>query len=606
MQIYGASKALGIGTVITMKDRYTPLVIVLRVYKQTLKAAPWSGVLSPLYYLLEGIFPVFITIISAGLFNEVYSYSQGKTEGYPLYFYGGVLLAGYVLKQILQFISNITINAGVYERCTDYHKQAIAHKSSRLPLILYEDSETMNIKARAMDCVNREILSQIYMSSAVFATSAISIISLVSVLASYNLLFILLSLLTVMPYFIARRLRGKDFYALKKRQTKRVRYRDYLWEMFNDKTAVKEMRTMGFDQYLREQFKETRVEIDKELWEFSKKDALSLLFCDTIRGIGYTASVVLALVLTVSGEINIGLFGASIGAFLSVQNETKKFLMDLGSLPEKIAFAKDYYAFLDLPEERKGSVQKESLTENIKLKQLEFTYPNAGRKTIKGVNLEIHKGEKIAVIGENGSGKTTLSKLILGLYPVQRGAVTYDGEALEGLNQEALFQMISIIPQDFMRYSLTLRENICISDLARSDTDRDILEVLEMVKLDIDPSGLNRTLGREFDGLELSGGQWQKLSIARGLFKRSEIIVMDEPTSALDPLIENEILMNFLTVAQDKTAIIVSHRTGLCRHVDRIVVMKAGEIVEVGSHSELIQREGEYTRLYTTQEQWYV
>lgn len=606
MQIYGASKALGIGTVMTMKDKYTPLVIVSRVYKQTLKAAPWSGILSPLYYLLEGIFPVFITIISARLFNEIYAYSQGRTEAEPLFFYGGVLLAGYVVKQILQFISNITINAGVYERCTDYHKQAIAHKSSRLPLILYEDSETMNIKARATDCVNREILSQIYMSSAVFATSAISIISLVSVLASYNLLFILLSLLTVIPYFIARRLRGKDFYALKKRQTTRVRYRDYLWEMFNDKTAVKEMRTMGFDQYLREQFKETRVEIDKELWEFSKKDALSLLFCDTIRVIGYTASVVLALVLTLSGKINIGLFGASIGAFLSVQNETKKFLMDLGSLPEKIAFAKDYYTFLDLTEEQKGSVQKKGLSNSIRLEQLEFTYPNAAAKTIKGVNLEIHKGEKIAIIGENGSGKTTLSKLVLGLYPVQNGTVTYDGEAVEELNQETLFQMISIIPQDFMRYSLTLRENICIADLGRSDADSDILDVLALVDLDIDASGLDLTLGREFDGLELSGGQWQKLSIARALFKKSEIIVMDEPTSALDPLIENQILMNFLTVAQGKTAIIVSHRTGLCRHVDRIVVMKAGEIVEVGSHSELIQRDGEYTRLYTTQEQWYV
>lgn len=261
---------------------------------------------------------------------------------------------------------------------------------------------------------------------------------------------------------------------------------------------------------------------------------------------------------------------------------------------------------MDLTEEQKGSVQKKGLSNSIRLEQLEFTYPNAAAKMIKGINLEIHKGEKIAVIGENGSGKTTLSKLILGLYPVQHGTVTYDGEALTGLDQEALFQMISIIPQDFMRYSLTLRENICISDLGRTNVDRDILDVLAMVDLDIDPAGLDRTLGREFDGLELSGGQWQKLSIARGLFKKSEIIVMDEPTSALDPLIENQILMNFLTVAQGKTAIIVSHRTGLCRHVDRIVVMKAGEIVEVGSHSELIQRDGEYTRLYTTQEQWYV
>ncbi|MFD2877029.1 ATP-binding cassette domain-containing protein [Paenibacillus rhizoplanae] len=117
------------------------------------------------------------------------------------------------------------------------------------------------------------------------------------------------------------------------------------------------------------------------------------------------------------------------------------------------------------------------------------------------------------------AGKTTLSKLILGLYPVQQGRITYDGEALEGLNQETFFQMVSIISQDFMRYSLTLRENVSISDLERADADRDILGVLAMVDLDMDPAQLDRMLGREFDGLELSGGQWQKLSIARGLFQ---------------------------------------------------------------------------------------
>ena len=176
------------------------------------------------------------------------------------------------------------------------------------------------------------------------------------------------------------------------------------------------------------------------------------------------------------------------------------------------------------------------------------------------------------------------------------------------IDKNSLYSYLSIIPENFMSYSLTLRENIAISDLKHLEDDMLInnsLASLGLQSLLSEVGGLDEQLGREFGGKELSGGQWQKIAIARGLFKTSELIILDEPTSALDPLLETEILQQFIEIAKNKTAVIISHRVGLCKLADRIVVMKAGQICEIGTHHELIEKDGEYKRLYTAQEQWY-
>ncbi len=222
--------------------------------------------------------------------------------------------------------------------------------------------------------------------------------------------------------------------------------------------------------------------------------------------------------------------------------------------------------------------------------------------------MAIKKGEKIVILGVNGSGKTTLSKLILGLYPPDEGEIYYDNISLDEIERESLYNHVSAISQNFVAYSLTLRENVAISDLKKISDDSIITDTIKNVGLgDLlnSTDGLEMQMGREFGGAELSGGQWQKLAIARGLFKPSEFIILDEPTSALDPIIETEILKQFIEIAKNKTAIIISHRVGLCKLADKIIVMKDGQICEIGTHSSLINNNGEYQRLYTSQEQWY-
>ena len=364
------------------------------------------------------------------------------------------------------------------------------------------------------------------------------------------------------------------------------------------------MRVMGFDGYITDKWRDTRDEVNEELWAVQKKDAISLLLCDGFRIVCYGASVVIVLIFALRGQVSIGVFGAAISAFLGLQNSMQNLLEYIGRFPEQLSYAADYYSFLDTPEEQNGVTEYPGLCESIKLEGISFKYPNSERFALKPLDLTIRKGEKIAVLGENGSGKTTLSKVLLGLYPTDSGQILYDGKPVSDFTKDSFYSGISAIAQDFVSYSLTMRENIAVSDLSLMQNDDAIKSVLDNAGID-DDIGLDVVMGREFGGEELSGGQWQKIAIARGLFKNSELIVLDEPTSALDPLIETEILTKFIKAAEGKTALIISHRIGLCKLVDRIIVMKDGEITEDGTHDVLLASGGEYARLYDAQAKWY-
>ena len=591
-----------------MNKKYNSAQILIKVYRQTLKAVPFSGISGVINYLAQGLFPAFTSLILARLFDGAYNLSQGENIPTSVVFYGVLFVLAYAIVYILQFVCSITINAGIYERCTSYYNMKISEKTAKLPLMSFENSDILNLQSRARDCVGREILSQIYMSSTVFITSGISIVSTIMVLSAFNLWFIPISILSVLPYFIARIIRGKEFYLLKQSQAKKSRRLGYLWGLFNNKQSVKEMRVMGFGNYITDKWIEVRDEVNEELWQYNIKDGKSLLFCDALKIIGYGLSILLGLMLVLNNSISVGVFGACIAAFAAMQEATKSFLIDFGAMPEKVAFANDYFEFLDLSEEHNGNNLFSGLKKEITIDQLSFQYPNCENYALKNISLTIQKGEKIVILGVNGSGKTTLSKLILGLYPPAKGNIYYDNIPLNEIERKSFYQCVSAISQNFVAYSLTLRENIAISDLEKISNDSIIAKTIKSVGLNElleSDNELDMQMGREFGGAELSGGQWQKIAIARGLFKQSEFIILDEPTSALDPIIETEILKQFIEIAKSKTAIIISHRVGLCKLADRIIVMKEGQICEIGKHSDLIKNNGEYKNLYTSQEQWY-
>lgn len=585
-----------------------PMIIQTRAFMQIIKTTPISGTLSLVYKVVEGLFPAYITSILALLYTAVADYVDGKQEISVVYKLGGLLLLGHIVNQIFQLISSITINAALYEKANNYAQGKLHEKSAELPLIAYENASLMDCKRRAEECANREILSQLFMANINMLISALSVISVIVILASYNLLFLPISILSVIPYFIARILRGREFYSLKRQQTKRERRKNDLWSLLTNKQSIKEMRVMGYNGYIADKWIKVRDEVNEETWALAKKDAYSLLFCEVIRSIGYGLSLVLAFMLVLNGHITVGILGACITAFSSVQGQTKSFLIELGNLPEKINFAKDYFEFLDVDEENETSNQSIEHLQEISCNEVSFRYPNSDTDAVCSLSMNIKQGEKIVIVGENGSGKTTLTKLLLGVYHPSSGDIRINEIPLQKIHRKSFLSKASMVSQNFVTYLLTLRENVAISNTGVMDDDYHIKHALADAGLALPNHTiqLDTQLGTDFGGVELSGGQWQKISIARGVFRDSEMIVLDEPTSALDPMVESDILNNFLTIAQGKTTIIVSHRTGLCTLVDKIAVMSKGELVEFGTHKELMKREGEYSKLFNAQRQWYV
>lgn len=227
------------------------------------------------------------------------------------------------------------------------------------------------------------------------------------------------------------------------------------------------------------------------------------------------------------------------------------------------------------------------------------------KKALHTINLTIHPNETLAIVGQNGSGKTTLCRLIMGLYEASEGEVTCGDIPVKQLN----YENTSAVFQNYCRYKWTVQENLIISQMSKPTSDAMLMNSCEeagvILKDESFTDGLNTMLGRDFDGIELSGGQWQRIAIARGLYRTSDLIILDEPTAAIDPLEETRLYNDFAKLCDAKTAIIVTHRLGSAKIADRIIVMKDGGIVQDGTHSQLIHMDGEYKNMYESQEKWY-
>lgn len=483
----------------------------------------------------------------------------------------------------------------------------LGEKGTRLSMICYENTETNNMLKRAKNCIEQERFSDLSLSVFNILAEFLKVNGTLLVLAGFHPVLVGISLLSVFPYLIVRLVRGKEFYELKRYQAAGERRRNYLYHLFGDKQAVKELRIFEIEDYIEQKMYAARDNMKQEVWNFKKRDMRSLLICEIFCKSGYLLSIFSTILLLLHQVLDVGMMAAALVAFTSFQTAAKYFLVSLGRIPECAAFVKDYYDFMDMEEAEKGTEKLCSDFDSIKVKQLSFSYP--GRKTpaVSNLSFTIKRNEVVAIVGNNGSGKTTLVKLLTGLYQAQKGQIYYGRQNLRSLDPEEFYKQISFVSQDFIKYELTVREIIGIGDWKQMENTDKIYMLLHQVGLEtfISQASVNQLLGNEFGGRELSVGQWQKLAIARGMMKDSSVIFLDEPTAALDPLMETKVLKMFLKIAREKTAIIVSHRIGICKEVDKIIVMKEGKIAEIGNHEKLLAEKGEYYRLYTMQQKWY-
>ncbi|MFQ9984500.1 MAG: ABC transporter ATP-binding protein [Lachnospiraceae bacterium] len=369
---------------------------------------------------------------------------------------------------------------------------------------------------------------------------------------------------------------------------------------------VRETRLWGVNDYFKQRFYSCLKTLNRFLMRAQLKKSVVNLLMDSITVIGYGVILFMIFVFVLRQEITVGAFAAvlaSIGRLFSFMSEVIS--ERIGWASEHVAAAENFMSFVaDHNDQSSGQVFCGQA--DITLQGVEFKYPQSEKFALKNLDFTIRKGQTLAIVGENGSGKTTLCRLLLGLYTPTKGQILIGDIPARDVSDENW----SAIYQDYCRYKMTLKNNIAISNTQQSADDAKIEEICEKAGIVFNhetlPNGIETMLGREFDGAELSGGQWQRVAIARGIYRPYDFIVLDEPTSVIDPLEETRLYQEFIKICEGKTAVVVTHRLSSVKIADCIIVMKDGMIAEHGTHAELMEKNGEYKRMYDMQSRWYV
>jgi ATP-binding cassette subfamily B protein len=434
----------------------------------------------------------------------------------------------------------------------------------------------------------------------------------VGLLVAITLIFpALLPLLLIgaVPVLITSRRQSRLEFDFLARQTQSMRLRTYLTWVQTSRDEAKEVRAFGlarnFGQRLNTLYADYLRDLAQHLLRRSKLGAVGSLGSAVVL-----ALTLILLVWLISLErLTIAEAAAALVAIRLLAGQVHHAFTGLHAIFESGLFIDDLDGFLTLAPAAEGGSRVIAPPEQfhrIRTDAVTFSYPGRSHLVLQAANIEINRGEVVALVGENGSGKTTLAKVIAGLYEPGSGAVRWDGVDIRTFRPEHFRQRVAMIFQDFVRYALSAEENIA---LARPDDEIDHAAVREAAKIaDADsflsalPSGYQTPLSRRFaGGHELSGGQWQKVAIARAFYRRAPLVVIDEPTAALDARAEYELFASLREVLRGRSALIISHRFSTVRTADRIYVLDHGRVVEHGSHDELMALGGQYAELFHLQ-----
>ena len=489
-------------------------------------------------------------------------------------------------------------------------KHDFLRKVNSIPLQYFEDHKFFNKMTLAQTALNVgcfDLMQHLIQGMQTLLTIA----SVFGVLAYVSWLLPLGLMVSTIPGILFLIVVKKKRFRFTIHSTEQGREMDYLYRLLQLKDSAREIRIFQLAEHLISRWKELQSTFRAFHLKNQKHEALG----GTIGSMFTTSSAIVVGLLLIrqvkDGSITIGSFVALISSVLLIQGLVGNLGASLMQLWESLFNLNHYFSFMNTKIEMHQGTHPFPMPhfQTIEFQNVSFRYGNH-KESIRNISFQIKQGEKIAIVGENGAGKTTLALLLLGLYTPTQGRILIGGVNLREIDHASFLVKVACVFQDFVRYRLTLRENVGFGHLEDIENDEKIIGVLENVGLlslaSQLPNGLDTKLSSQFiSGRELSGGQWQRVAIARALMKNAEIVVLDEPTAALDPRTELDIIQQMHQMSKEKTSIIITHRLGPARLCDRIVVMKQGEIVEIGSHNELLLLNGEYAQMYHAQSQWY-
>ena len=514
----------------------------------------------------------------------------------------------------------LAVLGGILARAIDYSDSLLADKYTRyvsiqvmkhaaeLDLIAYEDPVFYDRleRARVQATDRLGMIQQIgRLIQLVITTTTLSV-----TIIAYSPWLMLMLIAGVLPAFLGESHFAFLGYAKNFRQTPVRRQLDYLRQVGGSKEAAKELKLFGLSQFLTQRFTKLSDGIYEENVALSRRKLIAGAFLSVIAFAGYYSAYVFVIWRTVTGAYSIGLWYLLSGAILQASSNIQQIFSTVSGIADQALFLTDLLAFFDM----RPTIQSKPdalpaprpIVRGFEFRNVSFRYPGNSRLVLNGLNFHLHPGERVALIGENGEGKTTIVKLITRLYDPTEGQVLLDGVDLREYRLEDLYREIGVIFQDFMRYEMTARENIAVGRIEEID-DLKMLETAARKSLADAvigrlPGGYDQMLGRRFEtGVDISGGEWQKVALARAYLRDAQLLVLDEPTAALDARSEFEVFQRFAELTAGKMALFISHRFSTVRMADRIVVLENGKIAEEGSHEQLARLGGRYKEMFEMQ-----
>jgi ATP-binding cassette, subfamily B, bacterial len=514
----------------------------------------------------------------------------------------------------------LAVLTSVLARAIDYSDSLLADNYTRhvsiqvmdhaagLDLLAYEDPVFYDRLERA----RVQATDRLGMIQAIgrLVQQAITTLTLSVSILLFSPWLMLLLIVGVAPAFLGESHFAFLGYAKNFRQTPIRRQLDYLRVLGGSKEAAKELKLFGLRDFLRERFARLSDQIYQENVALSRRRLIAGSLLSVVGTVGYYSAYVFVIWRTVNGALSIGMMTFLAGAIQQASGNIQQMFSTLAGIADQALFLTDLLAFFEMQATIRSKPNAlpapRPMIRGFEFRDVSFRYPGSSRLILDHLNFQLLRGERVALIGENGEGKTTVVKLITRLYDPSEGQILLDGIDLREYDLEDLHREMGVIFQDFMRYEMTARENIAVARVEEIDN----LELLQAAarKSMADnmighlPQRYEQMLGRRFDqGVDLSGGEWQKIALARAYLRDAQLLILDEPTAALDARSEFEVFRRFSELTAGKTALLISHRFSTVRTVDRIIVLAHGRVAEEGNHDQLTSLGGRYAEMFEMQ-----